>query len=531
LGRHDGAPTRGGPWSWFKKNSRLVLPSHREVGAARPRMLHAARYRDKLEPSGRCTASEAAQLARQLRPLLSELGACKDHPGLLREHAVDSVGRDLDASNPEPLRSKLSAWESGPHAACEATVFLRRKEHEIVSVEAAEKLPHGQRLQCTPIRGSNELARRLEVGERGMAELVIEFAGGASLSVRQQKQPERMLVLLVSRAKKRKVLQGVLRSAGAAAALEALFADAGRGARGAPPIEPIEGKLVAPKNSGPFWSLPSWYAEIMGQVAQDVFRLHVLTSASSADVARPLYVDRVQGHRLDGPMVDVAQQRTVIKAILHRASGGCICGLHRVKPRAEWKRLEVRFELCAACTADEKGCARHRGSDSPVESVHFPGVCAKNFKVEFWCVHELPPPAAKLAEGVDAAPGRPDGTRLLLTSAFTDKHADAAWLKAPLLDLACCGARLMSQPRDAQEARDLRADAERVVQELARARVQRKQTSELMRERDAAAVWLLRRGGVGVGGDGRLHGTAQAPVTSKQQHVSRTHAHLFRKLK
>ncbi len=495
-------------------------------------MLHAARYRDKLEPSGRCTASEAAQLARQLRPLLSELGACTAHPGLLREHAVDSIGRDLDASNPEPLRSKLSAWESGPHAACEAKVFLRRKEHEIVTVEAAEKLPHGQRLQCTPIRGSNELARRLEVGERGMGELVIEFGGGASLSVRQQKQPERMLVLLVSRAKKRKVLQGVLRSANAGTALEALFAEAGRGARGAPPVEPIESKLVEPKNSDPFWSLPSWYAEIMGQVAQDVFRLHVLTSASSPDVARPLYIDRVQGHRQDGPAVDVAQHRSVIKAILHRASGGCICGLHRVRPRAEWKRLELRFEVCAACTAGGAECVRHRGSDSTVESVHFPGVCAKNFKVEFWCVHEKAAPAAKLAEGVDAAPGRPDGTRLLLTNVFTDKHADAAWLKEPLRDLACCGARLMAKARDAQQVRDLQADADRVVQELARARVQRKQTSELMRERDATAVWMLRRGGVGVGsGDGKLHGTAQAPVTCKQQHVSKTHAHLFRKLK
>lgn len=495
-------------------------------------MLHAARYRDKLEPAGRCTASEAAQLARQLRPLLSELGACTHHPGLLREHAVDSVGRDLDASNPEPLRSKLSAWESGPHAACEARVFLRRKEHEIVSVEAAEKLPHGQRLQCTPIRGSNELARRLDAGERGMAELVIEFAGGASLSVRQQKQPERMLVLLVSRAKKRKVLQGVLRSANAAVALEALFAEAGRGARGALPVEPVESKLVEPKNSGPFWSLPSWYAEIMGQVAQDVFRLHVLTSASSPDVARPLYVDRVQGHRLDGPAVDVAQHRSVIKAILHRASGGCICGLHRTaRPRAPFKRLELRFEMCAACTAGGAECVRHRGSDTSVESAHFPGVCAKNFKVEFWCMHELPAPAATVAEGVDAPSGRPDGTRLLLTNVFTDKHADAAWLKAPLLDLACCGARLMAKPRDAQEARDLAADAERVVQEIARARVQRKQTSELMRERDATAVWMLRRGGVGVGGDGKLHGTAQAPVTCKQQHVSKTHAHLFRRLK
>lgn len=497
-------------------------------------MLHAARYRDKLEPSGRCTASEAAQLARRLRPLLSELGACTKHPGLLREHAVDSVGRDLDATDPEPLRSKLSAWESGPHAACEANVFLRRKEHEIVSVEAAEKLPHGQRLQCTPIRGGNELARRLEAGERGMAELLVEFAGGASLSVRQQKQPERMLVLLVSRAKKRKVLQAVLRSAGAAAALEALFADAGRGARAAMPADPAESKLVEPKHSEPFWSLPLWYTEIMGQVAQDVFRLHVLTSASSPDVARPLYIDRVQGHRKDGPGVDVAQRRSIIKAILHRASGGCICGLHRAatQPRAPFKRLELRFELCAACTAGGKECARHRGSDTSVESVHFSGVCAKNFKVEFWCMHELPAPAAKAAEGVDAPPGRPDGVRLPLTSVLTDKHADAAWLKTPLRDLACCGARLMAKPRDAQEVRDLRADADRVVQELARARAQRKQTSNLMRERDATAVWLLRRGGVSVSaGDGKLHGTAQAPVTSKQQPVSKTHAHLFRRSK
>ena len=496
-------------------------------------MLHAARYRDKLEPSGRCTASEGAQLARQLRPLLSELGVCTAHPGLLREHAVDNIGRDLDASNPEPLRSKLSAWEGGPNAACEAKVFLRRKEHEIVAVEAAEKLPHDQRLQCTPIRGSNELARRLEVGERGMGEVVIEFEGGASLSVRQQKQPERMLVLLVSRAKKRKVLQAALRSAGAAAALEALFAEAGHGARGALPVEPVESKRVEPKNSDPFWALPSWYAEIMGHVAQDVFRLHVLTSASSPDVARPLYIDRVQAHRLDGPALDVGQHRSVIKAILHRASGGCICGLHRVRPREPWKRLELRFEVCGSCTRGGEECARHRCSDLSVESVHFGGVCAKNFKVEFWCVHEKPASVAKVAEGVNAAPGRPDGTRLQLTNVFADKHVDAAWLKEPLRDLACCGARLMTaKPLGVPMAGDLRHEADRVVERIARARVQQKQTSELMRERDAMAVQLLRRGGVSVGGnDGKLHGTAQAHVTCKQQPVSKTHAHLFRRSK
>ena len=73
--------------------------------------------------------------------------------------------------------------------------------------------------------------------------------------------------------------------------------------------------------------------------------------------------------------------------------------------------------------------------------MHFGGVCAKNFKVEFWCVHEKPAPAAKVADGVDAAPGRPDGTRLPLTNVFTDKHVDAAWLGSRCATCALLRAR------------------------------------------------------------------------------------------
>ena len=139
----------------------------------------------------------------------------------------------------------------------------------------------------------------------------------------------------------------------------------------------------------------------MGQVAQDVFRLHVLTSASSPDVARPLYIDRVQAHRMDGPALDVAQHRSVIKAVLHRASGGCICGLHRVKLQPGRLELaEVRPAL------RRRGGARTAARTSPSSRCTWRRL-RQELQGGVWCVHEKLAPAAKVADGVDAAPGRP----------------------------------------------------------------------------------------------------------------------------
>ena len=43
--------------------------------------------------------------------------------------------------------------------------------------------------------------------------------------------------------------------------------------------------------------MPAWFAEAVAVLAQDVFRLHAFVSATSADVSRALFVDRVTAHR------------------------------------------------------------------------------------------------------------------------------------------------------------------------------------------------------------------------------------------
>ena len=315
-----------------------------------------AKDRHALEPEGRCTDAEARDLLQRLCPLLEALGekTKPPHPNLMKEFAVDSIGRILNEADPEPYR--LGLLQAAPHL----KVSLRCRTHQLLFVEASEKLPYAQRAQCVPIRRSNEVARRLGPSERGMAELVVSFGGNASLMVKQQTRPGAMLVLCTSVTKKKKVLSATLDEAGAVA-LEKLFDGAGRSARTGAPPEPLNAKRIEYKKSV-YWTLPFWYAELMAAVAQDVFRLHVLASASSPasapPVSRMLFVDQVTAHRMDGPEVDRDDVRTVIKAIWHKASGGCLCHLHNRRSPAPFKRIELRLEVCGTPLVNGK-CERH----------------------------------------------------------------------------------------------------------------------------------------------------------------------------
>ena len=473
----------------------------------------------------------------QLTPLLRQLGALSNHPGLLEAHAIDSVGQWLNASSPEAYRAKLADWTAAPNPpGTTPVVSLRRKAHEVLSVEDAEALPHAQRVRCVPIRGSKEMARPLDEGERAPAELTVDFGDGATLSVRELAQAGRMLVLLTSTTKKRKVLQATLCApdddedevgAAAAAALATLFADAaGAGAERAP--APSDAKRVVFKDDKECWCLPDWYAEQLAQLAQDAFRLHVLASASSARVSRALYVDRATAHRVETrSRRGVPETRTLIKATLHAASGGCVCHLHGETVDEPFQRLELRLEVCGAPIVNGR-CPKHYAARVPCESAAFPGVCAQQVRAEFRCVH-----AAAGGRGGGRASGRASGLRLPLSCLLcTDADANARWLETPLRDVACCGARLATPPPEtaaAAAARRLREDAERLGEELALTLAIEERAGDAMRARDAKAVWLLRRGGVGLGTDGKLHGTARAPVTVKHQHLTETHGHLFRR--
>jgi hypothetical protein len=470
-----------------------------------------AKDRRALEPEGRCTDAEARELLQRLCPLLEALGerTKPPHPNLMKENAIDSIGRILNEANPEPYRLGLLQAES------RLKVYLRRRTHEVLFVPASEKLPYAQRAQCVPIRRSNEVARRLGPLERGMAELFVDFGDNATLLVKQQTRPGAMLVLCTSVAKKKKVLSATLDEAGGVA-LEKLFDGAGRSARAAPPAEPLGAKRIEYKGTV-YWTLPFWYAEIMAAVAQDVFRLHVFASSSSPasapPVSRMLFVDQVTAHRMDGPEVDRDEVRTVIKAIWHKASGGCLCHLHNRTSPAPFKRIEFRLEVCGTPLVDGK-CERHCAEGATcLTSANFPGCCAKAFKAELWCMHDY----------VQGQP--PCGLRVPLASLFQGTSTDALALRGLLVDLACCGVRLAQEP-SVVYLKDIKGDALIVLAQLARLRKESNHTADDLENRDQAAVCLLRRGGVNLGPDGKLKGVGLKP---EYQNLVPTHGHLFRK--
>ena len=470
-------------------------------------MLGVSKYLSMLEPSGRCTDAEGRSLLQKLCPLLEALGKATKHPGLLQEHAIDNLGKFLNASNGEPYRRKLEE-ASGTLKVC-----LRRRAHEILFVNASEKLPDAMRKQCVAIRGTNEVARRLNPSERGMAELVVDYGDGALFSVRQQPNQRVMMVLFTSVEKRRKVLTATL-SEEDGEAMEKLFDGAGRGLRAALPTESLAASLVNYKGRT-YWTLPFWYAELLSQAAQDVFRLHALASASSPAVSRLLFIDHATVHRIEGKGVDPNNAKSVIKLIWHKASGGCLGHLHNKVSEPQFRRIEVHFEVCGAPLTSGK-CARHwsaGGDEACSQSSTFPGLCAHAFKVELLCTHEV-------------VPGKPpSGLRVSLSHLLREGNTDEAPLRRPLVDLTCCGLRLTQTP-NAAALKDLKADAEQVFGELTRLRKEQGRTSNDLENRDEAAVWLLRRGGVNLGPDGKFKG---ARIQPEFQKLAPTHGHLFRK--
>ena len=304
---------------------------------------HVAVDKSQLEGIVRCPPAVLGMLA----PLLERLGALVDHPGVMQPHSIDSVGWHIDEANPEQCRARLLSG-TGLH------LVYKMRQYDVLFCEAAEKLPSEQRRQCLAVRGTNEMARRLDPTERGSAEIVVSFPGGATLTVRRHRDPRRMVVVLASVQKKRKVVDAVLTDADAPK-LAQLFDEAAKGQRQAAAAPSAVSKLVKVENGGDFWELPSWYASAVALLAQDVFRVHALLSATSQQTSRALFLDRVTAHRLTRGQPE--DHRTLIKGALHRASGGCACLVHRDKaPDEPFKRLEFRMEFCGHPLEDGTLC-------------------------------------------------------------------------------------------------------------------------------------------------------------------------------
>jgi len=453
---------------------------------------HVAVERAQLESVAKCSSN----VLRLLAPLLETLGPLVDHPGLMGEHAVDSIGNYIDKGKFDECRARLVSGD-GMH------VIHKVRKYDVLFCEAADALPPAQRRQCVAVRGTNEVARRLDPDERGSTEIVATFPGGGTLAVRrQQRNPRRLVVLLTSVAKKKRVLEADLPEE-EAPKLAALFEEAARGERQPVPAPRTTSRFVSlVKNS--YWELPPWYAEAVAKLAQDVFRLHAFVSSTSLSLSRALFIDRATAHRMDSGAPST--HRTLVKGILHRWSGGCACGLHRSKaPAEDFQRLEVRLEFCGGCIEDGR-CNRHWTTESHLpQSERFPGICMKGLKVELRCTHAH----------VQGAPG---GLRLPLN--VEDEKMGIAFAKGFVTDLAACGARLM---RTGADSKELALDMSASLATLSNARQRHNHMGEHMMQHDRTAVHLLRKRSA-INKNGKFAGRVPADFTA----ILKTHKHLFR---
>ena len=276
-----------------------------------PPFVHVAVDKSQLEATAKCPPTVLTTLVA----LLKKLGPLVDHPGLMQEHAVDSIGWYIDETRVDECNQRLVSGSG-------VQVVHKMRRFDVVACEGWDRFTQAQRRQCVAVRGTNEIARHLDAHERGTAEIMVTLPGGGSLSVRRQAKPSRMVVLLTSAQKKRRVLDHEL-AAEDVPALTKLFEEAARGERQLVATPSANSRHLKLDN-GEYWSLPAWYAEAIARIAQDIFRTHVVLSSISASVSRSVFIDRVTAHRLENGNIDT--HRTLIKGSLHRASGGCACG-------------------------------------------------------------------------------------------------------------------------------------------------------------------------------------------------------------
>lgn len=464
---------------------------------ASPSLVHVAVDKKDLETAQRCAPS----VLPAFLALLAKLGKAARHPGLLGEKAIDSVGHYLDEqARAEAARAQLVSGNG-------VRVEFRSRRFDVMTVEAADKLPSARRRQCVAIRGLKEVARRLDASERGSLEILVTLRTGATLALRQSKRPRRMVVLCTSAQQKKKVLDAELEEADTPALAALFVAAAARGQADASTSSSSSSSTPSHAISrhvkmgdGGFWVLPAWYAEACALIAQDVFRLHALVSSTSQAVSRALFVDCVTAHRIETGTPD--KHHTLIKTVLHGASGGCACGLHRTtRPTQAFKRLEMRWEFCG-CKLDERGkCPRHYMAEQAVESAAFPKACMIGLKMELHCSHE-----------------ERQGLRLPLRT--NDEKMDLGWAQRFVLDLAACGTRVMS----AGAHPDLETDVSQLLSELAAQRAVRGHGGDAMMQRDITAVYMLRRKAAVKRNTGKFVGKVQADCNT----ILKTHKHLFK---
>lgn len=513
---------------------------------------HVARRRDRIEPAGDCSREEAHKRLRLLRPLLEVLSAKLSRPGLLSPLAIDSIGTllcqpvkgPMVASNPmaEHFRSLLV---DPPTDAEYPRVRLQMRTHETITVEEAEALDARQRLSCLAVRGTDEMARRLDKHERALSDLTIELdSHGTTLVVRQQKNPLRTVVVMtpgtVSKGAKpkRNVLEATL-SEDQRRVLTDLFEGAGKGRLGQLRAEPLSAVFMPPPPSQSDGShlLPVWITEHLATIAQDLFRLHVLATAPMPEgKSRLLYFDRANVQRNTNPKFYKGKEHTLVRCALHTASSACVCGLHGHSISTPFRLLEFRIEMCGAAFEQRNGrrcCPRHCGeSIPPQESNLFPGMCTRCLKVELWCCHER-----KQAEPGAKPPPRSDGgLRIDMTGLLQNSNDDltkpppGAWMLDSVREMAACAcAMTLPEFAGSTSVLELKADADNVMAALERECQAREHVDAHLGKLDQTCVWMLRRGG------GKycrrvqkIEVNGKRKIPEDPPDVAMTHGHLFK---
>lgn len=477
---------------------------------------HVARFRDRVEPTGVCGREDAIKRVQAVRAVLRLMAVRVKHPGLVGEHAIDSIGKYLDPTHPEPARARLMGQDGNPDP---PKVMLKTRLYETLFVADAELLDDRTRTRCIPLRGANEVARRLDPSERSLAELTVVLESGAKVVLRQHPDQLRAIVTVTSCATppKRKTLDAAL-DPDQKLCLARCFEGAGRGVLSAVREESIAPRRIETRDGQGrgFWELPCWMAENVATVAQDLFRLHVLCTASSPNASRFLFVDRCVVHRLDDPVLHQDNPHTLIKATLHKASGGCLCGLHRKESKTEFARIEFRIKICDCAFVEQEGvrvCPKHYARDAPethqaVEAPSFnAGRCAQALQCEVWCVHDRAEDAAS-------------GLRIPLP-------IPKKWMRAPLLDLAACACAL-TRPGNQAAAKlaDLKATMDGVMQELDRTRMVEGHVESALQPWDITSVFLFRNDNPTFGTDKKLRGKC---VRQHFQEMGASHGHLFKR--
>jgi len=481
---------------------------------------HVARRRDRIEPAGECTHDEGRKRLRLLSNLLNAMSTTLHRPGLLSPHAIDSIGTllcppakgPMAAANPHAEHFRLLLVDPPTTSTPFPRVRLQLRTHETISVEAAETLDSRQRLNCLAIRGTDEMARRLDPQERALSDLTVELdARGTTLVVRQQRNPLRAVVVLMpgtttadSKAKPKRSVLEVTLAKDQGRVLSELFDGSGKGRLGQLRSEPLTAVHMPASQKGAdggHYLLPTWMTEHLATMAQNLFRLQVLsTAAVPFGRSRMLYFDRASVHRNSDPRFYKDKEHTVVRCSLHTASSACVCPLHRKTTPAPFRLLEFNIELCGAAFEEREGrrcCPRHPLMD-PQESALFPGMCTHSLKIELRCCHER-----KTAVPGSKPPPRADGgLRIDMTDLLRKpnddlkKSAPGAWMLDSVRDLAACACALATPERAALGTSiESKGDADAVMAALDRNCHSRGHIDAHLGELDETAVWLLRLGG------------------------------------